>query len=203
LGRIVLLLALTGLVAATLTLGFLFRPGAGVAVSRSPGPVPQSTFSLTQARGFSGWPLYDLGPSFEGYPLVAVLRHQVTSPVDPDVTKIRPNYVSFIYGDCDPGAGSCAPPLEIQVSPACLYTPADIELPDSGRTEVRGVPGVFYEDGAKIVLLVGRSTVVVYGSSREQVLRAAEALAGVNIAIAPEGALPPPAVADDPVPPTC
>jgi hypothetical protein len=132
-----------------------------------------------------------------------VLRYQVTSPADPDVTKIRPNYVSFIYGDCDPGGGSCAPPLEIQVSPACLYTPADIELPDSGRTEVRGVPGVFYEDGAKIVLVVGRSTVVVYGSSRDQVLRAAEALAGVNIAIAPEDVLPAPAVADDPGPPTC
>jgi hypothetical protein len=65
------------------------------------------------------------------------------------------------------------------------------------------LPGVFYEDGAKIVLVVGRSTVVVYGSSREQVLRAAEALAGVNIAIAPEGAQPPLAMADDPGPPTC
>jgi hypothetical protein len=65
------------------------------------------------------------------------------------------------------------------------------------------VPGVFYEDGAKIVLVVGRSTVVVYGSSRDQVRRAAEALAGVNIAIGPRGALPAPAVADDRGPPTC
>ena len=201
--RIVVLLTLGVLVVVGLPLAALLRPGQGSAEPPDYGPSPRSTFGLEQARDFADWPLYNLGASFDGYPLVAVLRTHVTSPVDPEVTKIRPNYVSFIYGDCLPVADTgCAPLLEVQVSPACSYTPADIDLPDSGVADVRGVRAVFYEEGAKIVLVTGRSTVAIYGGSREQVVRAARALRGLNVAVEAGASLPEPAL-DAPGGPPC
>jgi hypothetical protein len=202
--RTLVLFLLGALLAIGLTVGILLRPGHGSAESPDYGPPPQSTFDLRDARGFSGWALYNLGDSFQGYPLVAVLRTHVTNPVDPEVTKIRPNYVSFIYGDCLPLDDSgCAPPLEIQISPACLFTPSDIGLPDSGRTTVRGVNASFYEDGAKLVFVTGNSTVTIYGQSRDQVVGAANAIKGVNVALAAGAPLPAAAVADSPRGPTC
>jgi len=157
------------------------------------GASPVSTYSVEEAESFQGWALYSVGTSFEGMPLVAVLKDPVTAPVDPVVTLIRPNDVSFIYGDCLPQDGDgCAPPLEIQISPSSSYTPADIDLPDVGRTTVRGVEGVFYEEGANLILVTGSSTVSIYGSSRDQVLRVAGQLRGVNVALSVGQQLPPP-----------
>jgi hypothetical protein len=202
--RIGILLVLGSLLVGGVALGILSRPGHGSTGPQGDGPQPRSTFDMASARAFSGWALYDLGDSFAGYPRVAVLRTRVTDPVDPEVTKIRPNYVSFIYGDCSPEADTgCAPPLEIQISPACLFTPADIELPDSGQTTVRGVHAWFYEEGTKLMLVTGNSTVSVFGHSREQVVGAANALRGVSVGVAAGAPLPPPAVPDKPGRPTC
>jgi hypothetical protein len=202
--RILIALLLGSFVGVAVLSALLVRPGHGSAESPGYGAAPQSTFDMDQARAFPAWALYNEGDSFQGQGLAAILRTKVTNPFDPEVTLIRPNYVSFIYGDClaedDQG---CAPPLEIQISPACLFTPAVIALPDSGRTTVRGVQGTFYEDGAKLILVTGRSTISIFGHSRDQVVAAAKGLRGINNAVAVGAPLPPAAVAETGGGPTC
>jgi hypothetical protein len=172
----------------------LLRAERGPARLNDFGASPRSTFSRAEARAFTGWPLFNVGASFEGMPLTAVLRQRVTNPFDPEVTRIRPNYVSFIYGDCRPeGETGCAPPLEIQISPACGLRPSDIQLPAHGLTHVRGVPAAFYEEGAKMIFATRRSTVAIYGRSRHEVVRAARRLRGVNVRLAADEPLPAPA----------
>lgn len=149
----------------------LLLAGAAPAPGGS-GPV---AFDLSSARAFAVFPLYDAGEMVDGLPLTAVLRRDDTA-----------DFVSFVYGDCvardDEG---CAPPLEIQVWPACkrnlgLYGPSVPGALVPERTTVRGVPAAFRNDGNWLELQTGRSTVVVFGRSRSQVLRVAAALRPVG-----------------------
>ena len=182
-------LALATVVAAAVS---LTRVGGADAVPTEFGASPRSTFSRAEARRFTDFPLYDVGESFQGWPLVAVLRRKDTGRFAGE--HIRPNYVSFIYGDClatdDQG---CAPPLEIQISPACLYTPADIALPAEARLKIRGVTSSVFEEGAKLALVAGRSTVTIYGRARDDVVAAAGRLRGVNLPVEATDNLPAPA----------
>jgi len=138
-----------------------------------------------------------LGTEFDGIPLVAVLRRVDTGgdPAEP----IRANYVSFIYGTCDPYPDGCAPPLEVQVWPACVRNPrvlSYVGLGEPATITVRGVPGVYVDEGlgsGRLELATGTSTVVLFGSSRAELLRAAEALRGVNIDVPTGSPLPAPA----------
>jgi len=102
--------AVIGAAAAALV---VLRSGRAEASGRP--DAPKSTFSVAQAKAFGDFPLYDAGDSVEGLPLVAELRRLGGGT----------NYVSFIYGDCaaldDYG---CAPPVEIQIWPACLRNPS-------------------------------------------------------------------------------
>lgn len=142
---------------------------AGSAPARqSPSAAP---FDLAQARIFSEFPLYDAGDRVDGLPLTAVLRRADTA-----------DFVSFVYGDCvardDLG---CAPPLEIQVWPACrrnlgLYEPSSPGTPLPERTTVRGVPAAYFEDCERLELQTGSSTIVVFAGSRARLVRAAGAL---------------------------
>jgi hypothetical protein len=127
-------------------------------------------FDLEHARSFAEFPLYDAGDRVDGLALNAVLRRDDTA-----------DFVSFVYGDCvardDQG---CAPPLEIQVWPACkrnlgLYTPSGPGMPVPERTTVRGVPAAFFEDD-RLELQTGSSTVVVFAGSRARLLHVAAAL---------------------------
>lgn len=154
----------------------------GLVVSLLAGSVPAGVrgsgpvgFDLEQARAFREFPLYDGGGQVDGLPLVAVLRRDDSA-----------NFVSFVYGDCvardDEG---CAPPVEVQVWPACrrhlgLYDSSLPGTPAPERTQVRGVPGAFFEDGQRLELQTGPSTVVVFASSRDRVLRVASALRRVG-----------------------
>jgi hypothetical protein len=120
-------------------------------------------------------PLLYAGDAVDGLPLTAVLR--------PDETA---GYVAFVHGDCvaSDDAG-CAPPAEIQVWPACrrhlgLYERAPPAGPVVERAVVRGVPAAFVDGGARIELQTGRSTVVVFASSRARALRIAEALRSID-----------------------
>jgi hypothetical protein len=135
---------------------------------------PRSTFTLTQARSFAAYPLYDAGPTAAALPLVAVLRRN-DGPTD---------YVSFVYGDCRPAGGAgCAPPVEVQVWAACkrnlsLYGGPGTPTPE--RVVVRGAPAAFFEDGRRLEIQTGRSTVVVFARSRDEALAVAGSLRAVN-----------------------
>jgi hypothetical protein len=151
-----------------------------------PSTAPKSTFSVAKARSFEGFPIYDAGPSVAGLPLVAVLRRSDTPT----------NYVSFIYGDCQAaGDMGCAPPIEIQVWPACVRNPSlygSPKGPTPEMTVVRGVPAAFVDnDGLRLEIQTGTSTVVVFARSRDEALTVADALRGVNVPAGRAVSLPP------------
>lgn len=143
-----------------------------------------SDFSVAGAAAFPDFPLYAVGQRFEGLSLTGITR-RLDAPVPPDPT--RANFVAFRYGDCAPLDGEgCPAPLELQVWPACertfssySLTPAGDPLPHQ-RLKVRGVPAAFFEGGRRLELYTGSVSVVMFGQGRAQLLRAAEALQGVN-----------------------
>ena len=165
---------------------------AGLAVSlavagSAPAPGGAAAFDLARARASAEFPLYDAGDQVDGFPLTAVLRRGGTA-----------DFVSFVYGDCVARDDeSCTPPVEVQVWPACtrnlnLYATGRPGTPVLERTTARGVPAAFLDDGTRLELQTGRSTVVVFADSRVRVRRVAAALRPVG-EHAPSGALPPPA----------
>ena len=144
---------------------------AGSGPARGAAVELRGNLGLEEALAFDEFPLYDAGDRVDGLPLVAVLRRHDTA-----------DFVSFVYGDCDAGDDAgCAPPAEVQVWPACrrnlgLYDSRLPGTPVPERVVVRGVPGAFLEDGTRLELQTGRSTVVLFGDSRAQVLRVVAAL---------------------------
>jgi hypothetical protein len=150
---------------------------------------PRSTFTSSQAKLFKEFALYNAGNDVAGLPLVAILRRN-----DPPT-----NWVSFIYGDCTPtGGAGCAPPAEVQIWPACRRNPAifakSVGAPRAESTiSIRGVPAAFYEEGTRLEIQTGRSTVVIFGESRELISQVAAALRGVNRLVTASDRLPPPA----------
>jgi len=148
---------------------------------------PGSSFTLDQARAFDEFPLYSAGDRVDGLPLVAVLRRDDTA-----------RYVSFVYGDCTPGDDAgCAPPAEIQIWPACrrhlgLYGGSTLDSSAAERTTIRGVPAVSLDDGTRLEIQTGRSTVVVFADSRPRALRIAGALRAVDGSVVQGRSLPQP-----------
>jgi hypothetical protein len=123
----------------------------------------------------SPFPLFDAGERVNGLPLTEVLHR--SGPAQ---------HVSFVYGDCTPADdGGCAPPVEIQVWPACrrnlhLYDGGPPGTPLPERTTVRGAPAAFFEDGQRLELQTSRSTIVVFATSRARALGVAGALRAVG-----------------------
>ena len=162
--------------------------GAGAGSADDPAASPVGRITLEDARAFEEYPLYFAGDRVDGHALVAVVRRSGAA-----------EFVSFIYGDCTPaGEEGCAPPLEIQVWPACrrhlaLYE-ASPGTPALERTTVRGVPAALLDGGTRLELQTGRATVVVFGDTRVRLARIARSLRPVDAGIAHVDALPPPAV---------
>ncbi len=130
-------------------------------------------------------PIFFAGDRTEGIPLEAVLRRSDSA-----------EYVSFVYGDCvaESEAG-CAPPIEIQVWPACRrhLTLYDSSIgPDLDRTTVRGVPAAVLDGGTQLELQTGRSTIVVFADSRQRLSRIAKDLRALDGRTPPGAPLPPP-----------
>jgi hypothetical protein len=157
-----------------------------------------SDLTIQGAAAFPDFPLYAVGQSFEGHPLTGMTR-RLEARVAPD--PVRANFVGFRYGDCTPTSDAgCPAPLEIQVWPACernlssySLTPEGAPLPHE-LMQVRGVPAALFEGGQRLELYTGSVSVVMFGSGKEQLLRAAAALESVNGARVPPGAvLPAPA----------
>jgi hypothetical protein len=99
-------------------------------------------WSVEDARKFEEFPVYWLGESFQGLPLVAVHRMD-----DPGAFPGKPyndpwNEVSFSYGKCTipPGRSSCPVPLTIDIRPYCDVPPeiiADV-VKTGPPEEIRG-----------------------------------------------------------------
>lgn len=147
--------------------------------------------------------VYSLGDAFEGLPLVDSYR-RCDEPRPP--VPIRGNFVSYIYGDCDPTADAdfvtfpdgreysedtrCVAPLEIQSWPVCERNPSRYEMgisdperllaaqPDE-RITVRDAPAAWYDDELVLEVYTGTTTVAIFGYDPAQMLRAAQALAPV------------------------
>jgi hypothetical protein len=149
---------------------------------------PRSTFSIEEARAFTGFPVYYAGESVDGLPLVAVLRRTGTA-----------DYVSFIYGSCIVTADTgCAPPAEVQVWPACkrslaLYGPSIPGTPVPDPTTIRGVPAAWFDGGERLEIHTGTALVVVFADSVDRISRIASSLRGVNVDIPTNAPLPVPA----------
>ncbi len=136
---------------------------------------------------FRNQALFNAGERVDGLPLVAVLRREGTA-----------EFVSFVYGDCaardDAG---CAPPAEIQVWPACrrnlgLYDDALGTGLLAERTSVRGVPALLFDEGTRLELETGRSTVVVFADTPARLLRMAAALRALDESVGSSRPLPQP-----------
>ena len=161
----------------------LVLAGAGSGVGREARPRASPPFSLEDARAFGAYELYFAGDRIEGLPLTAVLHR--TGSAD---------FVSFVYGDCMPDDDSgCAPPVEVQVWPACrrhlalygAFTPSE-------RVTIRGVPAAVADGGTRLELHTGRSTVVVFAESRARAERVVGALRALDTTSARSVSLPPP-----------
>jgi len=132
----------------------------------------------------------DVGTSFAGLDLV----HKESVCTDPDPVRTqaaggaidptslaRAHWSVAIYGTCKATSEmGCSPPLSIQTWPACERSPADYTM--AGETlqptetlKVRGAPARFYGDN-RLELSTTDLTVVLFGDSRELLLKAAEAL---------------------------
>nr|MBA2451671.1 hypothetical protein [Chloroflexia bacterium] len=61
-------------------------------------------------------------------------------------------------------------------------------------TTLRGVPAAFFDNGGRLELYTGRVTIVIFGTDREQIQRAADSLVEANFNDGTTGNLPAPAV---------
>lgn len=158
--------------------------------------VVPDTLPCTGPNEPANFQFYSLGLVFEG--LVATdLARRCDDPYPGE--PVRANYVSYIYGD----------DLEIQAWPACERTLADYELepgvpyPFQDLGSIRGVPATSFDEGLRIELYSGTSTIVIFGARADQVIRAAAAVRPEPISQPPgtpfpltldsPGNLPPPA----------
>jgi hypothetical protein len=132
--------------------------------------------SLAQARA-AEIPTYYPGNSAEGNPLNVILRGYNRSPI---------HDIDFIYGDCTATAETgCAPPIEVQVWPACarslsMYDGSPGAL-TAERTTIRGAPAAFLENGQRLEIQTGIVTIVIFARDRDEALSVANALRGLNV----------------------
>lgn len=125
---------------------------------------------------------FSVGARFDGLNLTSVTRYCAESTPAAKV----PNYISFLYGDCEPrkddsglADGGCALPLEIQTWPLCLRNPSlYAEGTDTGATpkrstSIRGVPVSFFEDGLRAEVQTGTENVVIFATDKRRAREAA------------------------------
>jgi hypothetical protein len=134
--------AAIGLGLLALLLGGIVWAVVGQGDGTTPATAAPQVWSVENARQFKDFPVYWVGESFQGLPLVAV--HRMDYPGDfPGKPYNHPwHEVSFDYGDCTiaPGEESCTVPLTIAIRPYCEVPPEVIA--DAVKTgppeEIRG-----------------------------------------------------------------
>jgi hypothetical protein len=184
--RLIPLALAIGLAAAAATL--IARSSAG----GGPSARPHTAQTKAQTTKYTA---YSLGSSFEGLPLTAKLRRlEDARPGE----RFGPDFFSYIYGDCKAtGDRSCPSPLEVQSWAACKRNLSSYALTPDGRplphrnTKIRGVPAAIFEDGYRLEVYTGRTTVVIFGVQPTQIRRAADAIRAVGAS--KTSTLPPPA----------
>ena len=154
---------------------------------------PKGNYSVSEARSYEGFPVFYPGDSINGHRLSAVGR----DPLGP----MRKNQeaVSFMYGTCEIPAGTeggCSLPVSVSNEPACsrnlsVYSGSLSPTPD--RTRVRGTTAAFFEGGGRLEIQSGKTTVVIFASSKRNALAVARSLRGLNVPVSPNDRLPPPA----------
>jgi hypothetical protein len=182
---IVLVLGAGLIIGASLSSG-----GELTAESASPEAKPEfSQGSAASANGCEseGEPLpfgaYLLGEEFQGLHLTHVER--VCYP-QLEGELVQANYVTFIYGSCELDTMSrdsgCAPPLEVQNWASCSRNASSYDtnvyddIVEETKQSVRGVPAARAENGSRLELYSEDTTVIVFGSNRELVDAASDAL---------------------------
>jgi hypothetical protein len=152
--------------------------------------IGRTNTDLDKAKRFHAYPLYWVGEHFEKWKLDTILGLDG-----------RSEFVTLVYGTCKPHGGeqpSCAPPLQIQVSPLCQKPGVVSASPAWKRQRIRGAPVGRNPDGAPVLLSRG-AQVKVYrgeGTDRDVSLRVLRALRSLNRAppvITDKSRIPPPA----------
>jgi hypothetical protein len=131
--------------------------------------------ALVEAETFPYYPIYWVGPRFEGRPIAAVDGTESYSTTIGD---------SVYYGDCINntgllgGGGSCRLPL--QVTTVIYRRHYNAPLGPQSNTLIRGVPAVSYDEGRSIELYSGRTSIDVFSATPQGAIRAAWALRPLN-----------------------
>jgi len=137
-------------------------------------PKPLAAGSLAEAQTFPYFPIYWVGPSFDGHALVAADGLKGYDPTIGD---------SVYYGDCVQskgifGGGSCLLPLQVTTVIYALHPNA--ALGAQKNILVRGVPATVYDEGRSIEVYSGRVAIDIFSDNYETALRAANELRPLN-----------------------
>jgi hypothetical protein len=134
------------------------------------------------------FPDFSVGSEFLGIRLSTVQRLCLTYSAP---NTIRPNFMNYMYGDCELAPakgekyveGGCAPPLQIHSYPACERSLADYQVDENTpypHAEPQTLPGgaiqVSFDGGTRVEIYTGQSTIVIFGDDPELVARAAQSV---------------------------
>jgi len=128
---------------AALVVGLVavFDQEDGTPLDPEPASAAPVKWTMAQARAFNEHELYYLGQTYQGLPLMQVLRIDWPGSFPDDPKMNRPDHeVIFVYGDCEisPGEDRCPVPLTVTVRPASEI-PHDMVKTGAGPPEcVRG-----------------------------------------------------------------
>ncbi len=161
------------------------------------GAISPSAGGRVNAARATSYTVYWLGTSFEGLKFTKKIR-RLEKPARGET--FGADFVTYLYGTCKPDSdGGCPIPLEVQSWAACkrnlsVYslTPDGRPLPHE-RLKIRGVPAALFEDGTRLEIYTGETTVVIFGSAEAQLKRAADAMRPVSGHGKPGSPLPAPA----------
>ncbi len=149
-------------------------------------PRPIAAGELAEVQTFPYYPVYWVGPSFEGHELAA------TDGLSGYIDRIGD---SVYYGDCVQskgifGGGSCLLPLQVTTVVYRLHSNAS--LGPQRNAIVRGVPAVVYDGGHTIEIYTGRLAIDVFSDTFAHALHATGELLPVNAPGTSSGPLPAP-----------
>lgn len=140
----------------------------------------------TSASGKANFRAFALGRSFGGLAASTPVRrcgapYRAGYRAGPTIAP--PNFLMVAYGDCKVRSDTgCAPPIQVQTFPACernlaSYSadPSGAPLPHRSLT-VRGARAALFDEGTRLEIYTGTSTVVIFGDSARLVRKAADAV---------------------------
>jgi hypothetical protein len=145
---------------------------------RRPHLVPLGgNLSLEQARAFRRFRLYWVGRRYQEFVLSSISQGWTRGP------RGRGPVVHLGYGV-----------FQLQLWPACVRVPADVDLPSDGSLRIRGAEAVLFEGGGRLEIVTGKATIVVFAPPG-RIVRIAKNLRPISAASPPSSGyrFPPPA----------